>query len=175
MCLEEVGEPVELGVAGGGERHPRGHERLAGASPDLGEESGAEPVPLEQPVQARSQHARFGVERTVVLSPVAIVEVDPAARPRAAGYPAVANLVAADALTHRFAPPLPRQLGRLEHRVDVEPSEPGDVAAARLDRVTDRVSEYLVAAADPEDERVGSLEDGAVEAGAAEPLEVGDR
>jgi hypothetical protein len=78
------------------------------------------------------------------------------------------------ALTHRLAAALPRQLARREHRVDVEASEPGDVAPARLDRVPDRASEELVAAADPEDERVGSFEDGALHTSAAEPVEVGD-
>src|SRR2546430_16466072 len=91
MCLEEVGEPVELGVAGGGERHPRGHERLAGASPDPGEERGAEPVPLEQPVQARSQPPRLAAERPVAPSPVAIPAAGPATRPPAPGPATVAN------------------------------------------------------------------------------------
>src|SRR5256885_15113347 len=97
MRLEEVGEPLELGIAGGGERHPRGHERLAGTSPDLGEERGAEPVPLEQPVQARSPPPRLGAERARLLSPPAIVEVEPATRPPAAGRAAVAHLLDADA------------------------------------------------------------------------------
>src|SRR5260370_10908138 len=154
MRLEEVGEPLELGVARGGERHARGHERLAGASPDLGEERGAETVPLEQPVQARAEHPRPRVERAIVLSPVAVVEVDPARCAAAARHAAVANLVAGDALSPGFAPPLPSDLGRLEHRVDVEPAERRDLAATRLDRVPDRLPEDLVAAADPEDERV---------------------
>src|SRR2546429_7177078 len=101
MCLEEVGEPLELRVAGGGERHAGGDERLVGASPDLGKERAAEAVLLEQSMQARSQHPRLGVERTVVLSPVAVVEMDPARRAVAARHAAVANLVARGALAHR--------------------------------------------------------------------------
>src|SRR5205085_12463538 len=51
----------------------------------------------------------------------------------------------------------------------------GDGAAARLDGIADRLSEDLVTATDPEDERVGSFEHGAVHTSATEPFEVGDR
>src|SRR5260370_27664218 len=105
LRLEGCGEPLELGVARGAERHVRGHERLAGASPDLGEERGAETVPLEQPVQARAEHPRPGVERAIVLSPVAVVEVDAARCAAAAPHAAVANLLARDPVSLWFPPP----------------------------------------------------------------------
>src|SRR5260370_26125707 len=100
MRLEEVGEPLELGVARGAERHARGHERLAGASPDLGEERGAETVPLEQPVQARAEHPRPGVERAIVLSPLPVVEVDPARCAAPAPPAALANPPPGAPLSH---------------------------------------------------------------------------
>src|SRR5262245_47870810 len=127
MRLDEVGQPLELGVPRCGERNAGGHERLAGAPADLGEERGPEPVLLEQAVEARAQHTRLGIDRAVVLAGVAVVEADPARCAGASRNAPVPDLVAGDALAHRLAAPLPGELGRLEGRVDVEPAEPGDL------------------------------------------------
>src|SRR5204863_7786984 len=123
------------------------HARLPSPAPDLTREDGPEAVLLEQPVQVGAQHAcTLERDRALVLRAVGVVEVDPA---RSTGGAAVVDLVAADPLPHRRAPPLADDLVAVEHRLDIQQAEPLHLAAAPLDTVVnDTPPEQLVAAAD---------------------------
>ena len=164
----EVAEDVQACLARSRERGGAGGEAAAALLGHPAQQGAAEGVVLERAVPRRAQHRADAA--TVVVE-----------ERRAAGarHPAVADLVArgVGAEPGAAAGAAGQDLVGREDGGHREEPEAGDRAAPGLDRVVDALAQQLVAAAHAEDRRArrGAGGQRAVQAGAAQPLEVLDR
>ena len=139
--LDQVGEPVELGVPGGGERDARGTWVLPRRAATAAEERRPEPVGLEQPVEAGADDRAVGVGRALRLGSPPVGEGDPGG---VGGRAAVVDLVAGHRMRAVARPGAPWPAGAgpgdlagFEVGFGREAAESVDHAGAALDPVVD--------------------------------------